>query len=154
MRRKDREISREAAWQVADECLWATLSMVDPEGKPYCVAVNPAREGESIYFHCAREGFKTDCLRANPEVCLSCVTGAESVRDKLTMAYRSAILRGRAHEVTDESERIRALTLLARRYDPDSLYRLDASLEKYMAHTAVWRIDISDITGKHGHCPA
>ena len=63
MRRKDREQSREFALDIADNCDYAVMSVVDPEGKPYCVPLSIVREGEKLYFHCALEGFKTDCLR-------------------------------------------------------------------------------------------
>ena len=65
MRRKDREMPEEFAWEVADRCPWMVLSMTGPEGQPYCVPLSMAREGRSFYFHCAREGEKTRCLRAN-----------------------------------------------------------------------------------------
>ena len=32
--------------------------------------LNFAREGEALYLHCAAEGRKLRCLRAQPEVCV------------------------------------------------------------------------------------
>lgn len=149
MRRKDREISRQEACRIVEESPWGTIAMVEPDGAPYCVTVNLAREDEKIYFHCATAGHKLDCLRVHPAVCISCVSEAESLPGKLTMSYRSAILRGTAHEVVDEDEKIHALTLLAEAHDPISLSRLESALRKYLPKTGVWRIDIVDITGKH-----
>ena len=44
-----------------------------PDGTPYAVPVNMTRAGEWLYFHCAREGKKMDCLRACPQVCVTAV---------------------------------------------------------------------------------
>lgn len=148
MRRKDREMSSEAAWQAVDDAPWATVSMIDPEGYPYSAVVSHAREGEILYFHCAVEGYKLDCLRAHPEVCVSCVAEARPVAGALTMAYRSAVLQGEAAEVLDEAERAMALTRITEKYDPASMPRVAAAIRQSGAHTGVWRVKAARITGK------
>ena len=54
MRRKDREMDREFALAVTDKCEYATLAMAAKDGEPYGVPVTSARDGEKIYFHCAK----------------------------------------------------------------------------------------------------
>lgn len=61
MRRKDRARDPAFAWLVFDQAAYGVLSMRD-EGGGYGVPVSPARIGEKIYFHCAMEGKKVDCL--------------------------------------------------------------------------------------------
>lgn len=60
MRRKDKERDAAFAWQVMAEAPYATLSLVDGEGRPYAVPVSQAAwpEGKCIYFHCALAGKK------------------------------------------------------------------------------------------------
>ena len=61
MRRKDRERDAAFAWEVFDKAPYAVLSMRDGESG-YGVPLSPARIGERVYFHCALEGKKLDCL--------------------------------------------------------------------------------------------
>ena len=106
MRRTDRQMDRDSAWQAVDACCFGTVSMLLPEGEPYCVPLSIARIGETLYFHWAQEGLKLKALRKHPAVCVSCVGMAEPVHDKFTTRYTSAILTGTAREVTDDAEKI------------------------------------------------
>lgn len=148
MRRKDREMPGEFAWEVADKCEWAVLSLVSPQGEPYSVPVTIAREGDSVYFHSAMEGTKTDCMRAHKRVCLVCVGDTRIEPDKFTTKYESAVLKGTAAEVTDEQEKIHALRLICERHTPSNMAGFDSAIEKSLGVTAIWRIDVDEITGK------
>ncbi len=75
MRRKDREVSAEQAWEIVERCSYGVLAMTKPDGTPYAVPVNFAREGNCLYIHCAQTGEKTDCLNHQPQVCVTCVEG-------------------------------------------------------------------------------
>ena len=72
MRRKDREVSAEQAWEIVERCSYGVLAMTKPDGTPYAVPVNFAREGNYLYIHCAQAGEKTDCLNHQPQVCVTC----------------------------------------------------------------------------------
>lgn len=148
MRRKDREMPEEFAWAVADRCPWAVLAMAGRSGEPYCVPVSIAREGKRLYFHAARAGQKTDFLRDNPRVCLSCVGETRLDPAEFSIDYESAILRGTASLVTDDGERRHALELISQRYAPGNMEGFPAELEKGLPATAVWRIDVEEISGK------
>ena len=148
MRRKDREMPEEFAWEVADRCPWMVLSMTGPEGQPYCVPLSMAREGRSFYVHCAREGEKTRCLRANPRVCVSCVASAVPVPEEYSVNYESAVFRGTAREVTGEPEMLHALRLISRRYVPSNLEGFDREVRRTFAGVAVWRVEVSSAAGK------
>lgn len=148
MRRTDRQMDMDSAWQAVDACGFATVSMLLPEGEPYCVPLSIARIGETLYFHCAQEGLKLEALRKHPAVCVSCVGMAEPVHDKFTTRYTSAILTGTAREVTDEAEKIRALRAICEKYTPENMSRFDAAIAQSLSRTGIWRIDVTDITGK------
>lgn len=149
MRRKDRQLPEDTAWEIADRCLYAVLSMTTEEASAYAVPVHVVREGRDFYFHCAREGRKSGCLRRYPQVCLTFVEGARVVQERFTTHYRSAVAFGTAEEVTDLPEKTAALELLCRRYTPDmGREAVDRELEA-APHTAVWRIRVETITGKH-----
>ena len=148
MRRKERERDAAFAKQVLDTCVYATLSMVDEQGQPYCVPVNPARDGDALYIHAAMEGKKTDCLRAHARVCVAAVGRTRVPEGKFTMQYESAIAFGVAQEVTQEAEKVRALRLICEKFTPMDMDGFDAAVARSLARTAIWRIDIQSITGK------
>ena len=148
MRRKDREMPREFALAVADKCEWTTVSFVTPEGEPYAVPVSAVRVGESLYFHSAREGRKAECIAACPKVHAVCVGDVERSRDKFTTGYECAMIEGVCREVTDEAEKLRALRAISEKYTPGIMSRFDEEVRASLPRTAVFRIDIENISGK------
>ena len=148
MRRKDRELTAEQAWEVVDRCADGVVSMLDETGAPYAVPVNIVREDDRVYFHSAMAGKKTDCMRADPRVCVTCVeSGAEIDQPGLTTRYASAILLGTAAEVTETEEKVNALRLLCRKLAPENPY-WQGDFHDCIGHTTVWRVTVDAITGK------
>ncbi len=154
MRRKDREMPEEFAWELADRCQWMVLSMTDPQGDPYCVPLSMAREGRTFYFHCARDGEKLLCLKARPQVCISCVGEVRPVPEEYALDYESAIFRGTAREVTEEKERLHALELICRRYAPSNPEGFDGAVERAFSRTAVWKVEVDSAAGKRRPGPS
>lgn len=148
MRRKDREQTKEFALKVADNCDYAVMSMVDTDGNPYCVPLSIVREGENLYFHCALEGYKLECLRNNNNVCISCVGRTKNVPEEFTTEFESAIIRGKAFEVIDKEEKIHALRLICLRYAKSNMAEFESAIEMSLSRTGIWKIEIEDITGK------
>ena len=147
MRRKDRALTDDAAWEIAESSDFGTLSMLTEDNTPYCVPLNFVRKGDCLYFHCAKEGWKTDLLRRNGAVCVSFVSKADIDAAALTTKYASATVFGTAEEVTEDEEKTELLTLIARRFTP--LHKAAAEKElKYLPVTALWRIKVTHITGK------
>lgn len=148
MRRKDRERDESFALYVADNCKYAVVSMIDTAGKPYCVPLSIARDDNLIYFHCALEGFKVDCLKKNNDVCISCVGHTKNIPEEFTTEYESAIIRGKAFEVTEKEEKIHALKLICLRYAESNMANFGSAIEQSLTRTGIWKIEIEDITGK------
>ena len=96
MRRKDRERDAAFAWEVFDRTPFGILSLRDGEGA-YGVPISPARVGETVYFHCAREGKKQTCIARQPQASLTVV--GPVAPDYFGCRYRSAILRGRVSQI-------------------------------------------------------
>ena len=132
------------ALSVADKCEYAVLSMTDP----YCVPVSIAREGMTLYFHSAKEGFKAEAMRKHPKVCVACVGDTHLVPEQFTTEYESAVIRGTAHEVSDEEEKRKALRLICERYAPSNMGGFEKAVSESLFRTAIWRIEIAEITGK------
>jgi nitroimidazol reductase NimA-like FMN-containing flavoprotein (pyridoxamine 5'-phosphate oxidase superfamily) len=148
MRRNDREIPREAAEKVIDACGFAVLSTVNADGTPYGVPVSIVRDGEWLYFHCAKEGQKVDNIKAMNQVCITCVGNVRVVEKKFTLEYESAIVFGTAQEVAETREKIRGLRLLCLRYTPADMDIFEDALNRSLDAAGVWKIHIDRITGK------
>ena len=148
MRRKDRAMTGQEAWEVVERCGYGVLTMTAEDGTPYGVPLNYAREGETLYFHCAMEGKKTDSLRKNPRVCLVCVEKNDVVEAAYTTKYASAMVFGTAEEVTDEEEKLKGLRCICQRHAPTNMAIFEEYATPRMMRTAVWKITAEHITGK------
>ena len=116
MRRKDRETTEERAYEILKNGEYGILSTIGEDGYPYGVPVNFAVEGNKIYFHCAPEGYKLECLRENPKVSFTVVGATQIVPGKFTTGYESTIAFGEIHLDLPEEERRYALRLLVNKY--------------------------------------
>ncbi len=149
MRKGERR--RDEAWalEVFDRAPYVTMSMVRPDGTPYGVPLNMVRRDErTLYFHCAGEGEKIDCIRANPTVSLSavsrCTPKFEEEKQNFTEYFHSAIALGRAEIVTDDAEKIEALRLLCERFLPKYMDHFDDAIARSLARTTVVRITLTE----------
>ena len=147
MRRKDRETSREAAWEIFDQSAYSVLSMIY-EGKPYATALSVARIGETLYFHCAREGEKLQALRHNPQVCLHAVSHMRNCAEKFTVYYASCTIKGCAKEVQTEEERHQALLAICAAFTPGNMEKAQKEIQSAGSSTSVWKIQVDEISGK------
>ena len=148
MRRKDREMNEEFALNIVDKCEWATLCAITTHNAPYCVHLSIARIDKYIYFHCAKEGKKIDCLRYSPAVCISCVGDTQRLEDEFTTKYESAIVTGIATQVTERDEKILALKAICERHTPANMQNFDEAINKSLFRTDIWKVSIDSITGK------
>lgn len=153
MRRKDKERDAAFAWQVLRDAPYAVVAMTDGDGTPYCVPVNHIADeaGNAIYFHCAGAGRKWDILVKEPPVCLAAVSKAEIVPGKLTTAYDSAIVHGRAVVVQSGEEKMYALRLLVQALDPVSMERAHMCSQQSMERTMIVKLVPEVVSGKQSH---
>jgi nitroimidazol reductase NimA-like FMN-containing flavoprotein (pyridoxamine 5'-phosphate oxidase superfamily) len=137
------------AGQVIDKAAFATLATVNEDGTPYCIPLSPVRDGDYVYFHCAREGKKIDNMRAHPNVCMTFVAAVTAPAGKFTLHYESAVVSGVAEETLDAGEKIRALRRICNRYTPEqSAAAFDEAIARSLEMTGVWKIHIDEISGK------
>ena len=152
MRRSDREQDRAFSLAVIDRCTHGVAALCTGEDTPYCLPLSFVRVDNCLYFHCAREGRKVDLLRKNPRMCVTFVGGdtpAFVAPATYTTYFQSAIITGTALEVTDDREKTEALRALCQKLTPNHMGESFArAMEKSLRVTAVWRIDLDQVTGK------
>ncbi len=148
MRRKDREMPRGFAEYVADTCDYAVLATVNADRTPYCIPISIARDGDVIYFHCAKEGQKYDNMKRQPEVCISCTGNIRCMTNAFSLEYESAVIKGKANEVVRDEEKIHALRLISQRYTPEYMYAFDEEIAQSLNNVSIWKVEIKEISGK------
>ncbi len=152
MRRANKEIkNREVIVGLLHACPVGRLGTVGRDGYPMVKPLNFAYDEGRIYFHSAREGEKIEDIRRDNRVCFEVDLPIALVKSKgspcrAEYLYRSVIIKGRAHSIEDEPERLHGLKLLMRKYQPEGGYG-EFPLEK-LGITGVIRIDIEEMTGK------
>lgn len=148
MRRKDREMDESFSYQLLDKCDYVTLSLIEPEGTPYGVPIQVLRKEDIIYIHSAKVGHKLDCLKQNPQVCVSCVDDVVIVPEELTTKYKSAIFRGIASEITDAKEKTQVLYDFCEKFTPSHLHLVPSETSAHLSATSIWKISIREVSGK------
>ena len=78
MRRSDRETDPDTAINLLSKCEFGVLSTVDEGKQPYGIPVNYVHHNNSIFFHCAKAGYKLDNIKYNPKVSF-CVVGRTKI---------------------------------------------------------------------------
>ena len=114
IRRQDRTLEQERAFEILKEGEFGILSMRAEDGNgAYGIPLSYVWDrGNSIYIHCAPAGRKLKCIDACPQVSF-CVTGRTKVKpEQFTTAYESVVLQCSAHHSLHEAERMSALSLL------------------------------------------
>lgn len=155
LRRSDRALTRDEALAVLDEAAYVVVSTVDSDGTPYGVPLSFIRRGDTLYFHATNEGgHKADDFRIDARVCVTAVVDVEAffAHEEFSTHYRSALVFGRVREVEDASEFKHALVALCMKYLPEAKSGIGTAMHNDEAHTAVWTIDIDELSGK-GNLP-
>ncbi|MGI5977777.1 MAG: pyridoxamine 5'-phosphate oxidase family protein [Candidatus Limivicinus sp.] len=170
MLRKDREMDRGYAFKVIDSSMYGNLSLVADDGRPYGVPLCFVRDGEILYFHCAKKGMKAECIARCPCVHITFVSfcrvpelmspeeaakaalspeTAGTIGDRVfTLEFASAAVDGTAVQVDNEAEKRRALELLSQKYVPEYMEFFDAANGSAIDSAAVYKIKIEKLSAK------
>ena len=145
-------LTKEQVYDLVDKSSYGVVSTIGEDGYPYGAPVNIVRIGDDFYFHGRKRGEKVFNIARDPRVCLTVVEdgGFENFGPdacNTTAAYRSAVIRGRAVEVTDEGKKSEMLHALIERIVPERSE--DPMNEKMVAATIVFKIAPENITGKY-----
>ncbi len=149
MNRKDREVCGADITDILDRCDTLRIGLINGKGV-YVVPVSFGTEVKdnvlTIYFHCAKYGLKIDCSNAHSEVGFEAdiFYKTEPVGMSITARYESVIGSGTIVEASEE-EKIHGLNKILEHY-----HYHDFPIEncKSLPRTAVYKIIVSEITGK------
>ena len=157
MRYADRTMDEDAARDVLDAGDFCVVSTVDTDGAPYGVPLSYVRVGDALYLHSAIEaGHKLDNFAHDARVFVTVVrNGGAFFQDTFfSTRYESVMAVGHIARVTDGKEVRRALVALCMKYVPQAKREIGSAMDRELPYTAVWRIDIEELSGKSAHMKA
>ena len=152
-RKRDRaSYERATAYAILDEAYHCHVAFV-VDGEPRMLPTLHARVGDTLYLH-GSTGSRP-MLAARAEGLPVCVTVTQL--DGLVLArswmhhsanYRSVVAHGRAHLVTDEAEKQRALTAVVEKVAPGRAADSRPPTSREYAETAVLALTLRDVSVK------
>jgi nitroimidazol reductase NimA-like FMN-containing flavoprotein (pyridoxamine 5'-phosphate oxidase superfamily) len=147
MRKKDRQTTSIEVEQILKDGDYGVLSMQGTNGYPYSVPLNYVYKNNFIYFHCAKDGYKINCIENCNNVCFCVVGKSEIISEKFTTDFSSVIVFGKVTEVISE-EKIQSLKALIDKYSNDHKPEGYKYIEKALDAVKVLKINIENIQGK------
>ena len=147
MRRFKQQIPEEETKEILRKATNGVLCLIDVDYRPYGVPMSFIYDGNrSIYFHCALEGRKIECIKHNPNACFTIIDQDEIHPEKFTTYFKSALVEGIVRIIEDRNEMIMALRLLSTKYSPGIDY--EPEIEKGLNRVLILKLEIDSITGK------
>ncbi len=148
LRRKKQLLPENLTREILAQGVTGVLGVSGDDGYPYAVPLNYAYAENTIYFHCAKAGHKLDAIRRNDKVSFCVIDKEDIVPEAFTTYFRSVIAFGRAAEVTEDDEKLRAIRLLNRKYAPGLEEKGENEIKKEWNILSIVRIGIEHMTGK------
>ncbi len=149
IRRKKREIERNAAEALLTSSRRGVLAVNGDDGYPYAVPINYYYDSESnkIYFHGARAGHKFEALHACDKVCFT-VYGNETVKaEEWAPFVQSVVVFGRCRLLEAGPETGAILKRFAMKYYPTEQL-VDEEIARDGKAVQMFEIEIEHLSGK------
>lgn len=148
MRRKDRQLPQQEALALLERGTHGVLSLVGDDGWPYAIPMNYIMMEGKLYLHCAKAGYKLDCIARDPRICFTVVTRADVIAAHITTLYESVVVMGTAAVVPPSEEHRAALDHLVETLASVTPEIKTQYLDKKEKNTAIVAITPLQITAK------
>lgn len=148
MRRSKQQIPHEEAMEILRQQNTGVLSMIDAEGKPYGIPINYALAGDRLLFHCAKQGRRTDALKANPYASFCVIHHGDVMLEKFATDYTSVIVSGKVNFIQGEKEIKEAVYSFLDSYMPRDFPGIDEYVNKDIKDVLMFELIIEEIAGK------
>ncbi|MEU2039114.1 pyridoxamine 5'-phosphate oxidase family protein [Nocardia niwae] len=120
-------------------------------GTPVVLPTAYGRDGDTLYLHGSTgAGNMRAAVAADISVAVTMVDGVVYARSAMhfSMNYRSAVVLGRAREVTDHDERLHGLRVIVEHAAPGAWSRVRPPSKKELAATKVLALDLTEASVK------
>lgn len=129
---------------------FAVLSLVDPDGLPYGVPLDYIYKDNTLYFHGAKEGRKTDAMQINTRGCAVILGETSVVPDKFGRKYTSAIVEGPIELIDDPEKKREVMNWVIETNSPDYPEKGQAIIERMLDKVLIYKMHMETVSGKHG----
>lgn len=149
MRRFKQLLSKEDTVEILNRNTNGVLAVMGDDDYPYAVPVSYVYHDDKIYFHSGKQGHKMDAIRAAEKVSFCVVDTDQIVPEEYTTYFRSVIAFGKSRIVEEDGEKLHALQILGRKYNPSGTEEyLNQYIQKEYTPVCIVAIDIDYMTGK------
>lgn len=148
MRRFKQALSREVCEEVLARGTSGVLALHGDDGYPYAVPLSYLYVDGRLVFHCAKVGYKIDCVRKNCKASFCVVDQDEIIPEEYTTYFRSVICRGQVRILEDRQEIMDLCTALGEKYRPGHPQDSRAAVENAMNRLGIMVMDVEEMTGK------
>lgn len=148
MRRKRQQLPEEETIYLLRHATSGVLSLLDESGYPYGVPISYVYDDNKLYFHSALNGHKIDAIRHSDKASFTIICKDEVHPETFTTYFRSVICFGHLRIIDDATEKLNALYLLGKRYNPNDEQALDTEIQSSINRVAVIEFSIEHLTGK------
>ena len=148
MRRHLQQISELECEKILNEQDTGVLSIIDDNGYPYLVPLNYVYYEKKIYFHCAMQGEKIDCIKQNNQVGFCVIEKDEVMPEALATNYGSVTIRAQAKIINDENTKKDVLMKLCEKYAKEFLELAKKEISTSLQRTCIVELNIINMTGK------
>ncbi len=148
---KRAEYDRDVINAILDEAMICHVSFV-VDGQPFMIPTIHARDGDHVLLHGLKGGRMLKHLEAGNDVCIAVtlLDGLVLARSAFhhSMNYRSVVLFGKGHEITDRDEKMAAMKRFVDHLTPDRWDALRPVTEKEIKATSIVAISMDDVSAK------
>lgn len=149
MRRKNQQLTQDECERILKTASYGVLGLNGINGYPYTVALNYVYDTGKIYFHCALQGYKTDCIKEDCRASFSVIGDDTVIAQKYTTAYRSVTAFGKVKILDDRNEILTAIKKLTLKYVEDTT-DMQAEIDRYINSLCILEMTVEHMTGKAG----
>lgn len=150
MRRSDLAMTEEETLSLIQASRFAVLSLIDPDGLPYGVALDYIYKDNHLYFHGAKEGRKIDSMKGNPNGCAVILGDTAVIQEKFGRQYTSAVVEGPIELIDDPEIKRQVMTWVVETNSPDYIEKGKKIIEKMLDRVLVYKMRMETVSGKHG----
>ena len=148
MRRYKQELSLQESQAVLMRGTSGVLAVLGDDDYPYAVPLSYLYDGSRIIFHMAKIGHKMDAIEKHSKVSFCVIDQDQIVEEKYTTYFRSVIVFGKAHILSEEIEKREAFENFAAKYSPRDEKGRKAEIQKLFQQTMIVVIEIEHMSGK------
>lgn len=148
MRRNKQQLSKNETKEIFKNNTSGVLALLSDDGFPYTVPISYVFTGDKLYFHSAKTGHKIDAINKYNKASFCVIAQDKVIPEKYTTLYKSAIAFGKIKVINSETEKLKALEVLAEKYTPNDEQGRKAEIEKAFDHLCMIEFTVEHMTGK------